>query len=84
MDHRTNSKKKEIKQIKVSDDLKNIYFGWKNYIVPNKEIEKIANKRLKICYECKHFTLRGRCKKCGCFMNAKTRAKKAKCPLKYW
>ena len=61
-----------------------IFEGWKNVAFPNPETEKLSKERMKICIDCEHFTPKGRCKKCGCFMIAKTRTKKASCPIKLW
>jgi len=68
----------------MKNTLKEILEGWKNYAFPNGEIEKMAEKRLEFCVDCTYFTSKGRCRKCGCFMIAKARVKKAKCPLNYW
>lgn len=31
-----------------------IYDGWKNYIFPNEEVEKVAKERANECAECEH------------------------------
>ena len=37
------------------------------------------------CQACEHFFKpTGTCKKCGCFMNVKTKLKAAKCPVGKW
>jgi hypothetical protein len=42
----------------------------------------IAEARLAVCKQCPElFTPTNTCKKCGCFMNAKTRLTHASCPL---
>jgi hypothetical protein len=66
--------------------LEEIYSGWKNYIFPNKEVEEIAKKRIAFCVEnkCNNFTNKKTCKVCGCFMPAKVRSLKSKCPLRLW
>ena len=47
--------------------------------------EEEANVRLDICKSCEHFTsLTTQCKKCGCFMKAKTRLPNAACPIEKW
>lgn len=41
--------------------------------------------RLSICKNCEHlYTPTTTCKKCGCFMNAKTWIKNSSCPLNKW
>ena len=44
----------------------------------------VVNKRNKICRECEHILALYRCKKCGCFMDFKTRIKNSKCPIGKW
>ncbi len=72
--------------------LKNIVQGYTNWIFENPEIEKIATERLAICQVCPErsdqqnslvstFSV---CTKCGCTLNAKTRAPQAQCPLLKW
>jgi len=68
----------------ASKELQNFYEGWMNYAFPSKEADELSKKRVAICKKCNHFTKRGRCRKCGCFMVAKSRAKQAKCPIKLW
>lgn len=47
--------------------------------------EEQASKRYNICESCEHFfTLTTQCKKCGCFMKAKTKLENAKCPMSKW
>lgn len=43
-------------------------------------------RRLAICYDCPHYDgSKGRCKKCGCHMNIKTRLAANKlCPIGKW
>ena len=45
----------------------------------------LQSKRLAICNSCPEF-IQGtsQCKKCGCFMSAKTRLKMASCPIGKW
>jgi hypothetical protein len=44
-----------------------------------------ANQRYSICLECPELIkLTKQCKKCGCFMFAKTRVQNAVCPLNKW
>lgn len=47
--------------------------------------EEVRNSRLSICTNCEHlFKPTNSCKKCGCFMNAKTWLKSATCPINKW
>lgn len=51
----------------------------------NYTTSKIAQQRLEICKQCPEIIpITYQCKKCGCFMGAKTRLKMADCPLKKW
>lgn len=54
---------------------------------PNKERseEDLQKHRFEICKTCEHFIkLSNQCKKCGCFMNLKTKLKDATCPIQKW
>lgn len=54
---------------------------------PNTEwaSEEVANARYEICKTCPELIkLSKQCKKCGCFMSAKTKLEKATCPLGKW
>ena len=64
-------------------NLNEIFEGFKNSIFKNEQVEKISEKRLKICFECP-FRNENRCGKCGCFLNTKTRSLKSKCPENKW
>lgn len=66
--------------------LQEIYDGWKNYVFQNKEVEETAKKRISICVEntCGFFKENKTCGSCGCFMPAKVRSPKSKCPENYW
>jgi ribosomal protein L32 len=45
----------------------------------------VAKRRLDICKSCEHyFTPTTTCKKCGCFMIAKTKLLDASCPIGKW
>jgi len=47
--------------------------------------DEVAEKRYSICKECPELIkLTKQCKKCGCFMAAKTKLEKATCPLGKW
>lgn len=55
----------------------------------NPEVEfvdsKISNDRFSICKQCPELiNLTKQCKKCGCFMAAKTKLPNATCPLGKW
>jgi hypothetical protein len=44
-----------------------------------------AESRLSLCLACPHLiALTKQCKKCGCFMEAKTKLKSASCPIEKW
>jgi hypothetical protein len=54
---------------------------------PNTEYlsEEESEKRLDICKNCEFFfTPTNQCKKCGCFMNIKTKISHASCPINKW
>lgn len=54
---------------------------------PNKyvEDENLGKERFEICKSCPELIkLTGNCKKCGCFMTAKTKIQGATCPLGKW
>jgi hypothetical protein len=56
-------------------------------INPNSEwaSEEKADKRYSICKVCPHFIKATKqCKKCGCFMAAKSKLEKALCPIGKW
>ncbi len=49
------------------------------------ERAKKARERLDICVECEHFEKQlCVCKKCGCFMKAKTMFPSSSCPVGKW
>lgn len=80
----------------MNNKLQEIYDGWKNFLVPDKEIEKyvekIAQNRINICRTCP-WNSRNRktiismarpdvhCTKCGCPEATKTRSLTSECPL---
>ena len=56
-------------------------------INPNTEwaSEEKSNERFSICKSCPELIkLTSQCKKCGCFMKAKTKLEKAVCPIGKW
>jgi len=47
--------------------------------------EDVSKNRYDICKACPEFiNLTKQCKKCGCFMNAKTKLQDAVCPMGKW
>jgi hypothetical protein len=67
--------------------IKPIIEGWKNVVISNEEVEKIAIERMKICNACeeKKMILGVEvCGKCNCPLIAKVRASENSCPLKKW
>lgn len=45
----------------------------------------LAEERFNICLSCPELiSLTTQCKKCGCFMKAKTKLEAAKCPIGKW
>lgn len=47
--------------------------------------DELANERLETCNSCEHlFKPTGNCKKCGCFVKAKTKILNQQCPIKKW
>lgn len=49
------------------------------------EDENLGKERFEICKSCPELIkLTGNCKKCGCFMIAKTKLQNAVCPLGKW
>lgn len=47
--------------------------------------EEERNRRFEICKQCPELiTLTRQCKKCGCFMSAKTSLAAAECPIGKW
>lgn len=54
---------------------------------PNKKrsLESLANERFEICKLCPNLIkLSNQCKKCGCFMQLKTKLEDATCPEGKW
>jgi hypothetical protein len=50
-----------------------------------KSSEELASERMSICKACPELIkLTSQCKKCGCFMKAKTTIEAATCPLGKW
>jgi hypothetical protein len=50
-----------------------------------KASEDLATQRFDICLSCPELIqITKQCKKCGCFMTAKTKLESAKCPVGKW
>lgn len=64
--------------------LQEIISGWKNYTFKNPEIENIAKNRAELCSNCSQLRNNNTCKLCGCYIPAKVRSIKSKCPIKKW
>lgn len=64
--------------------------GWKNLVLTDSRIEKIALERLKVCSDCDQnntnpeLSMVSRCKACGCVLEAKARSSKSECPKNKW
>ena len=81
-------------------NFKHIIEGWRNHLVPAKEmkepIEKVSEERLAICATCPwqsdNFKAEGKtllrpdlhCTNCGCTLIAKTKSLASKCPIGKW
>jgi hypothetical protein len=51
----------------------------------NRVSDEVAKSRLDICISCPELIqLTKQCKKCGCFMSAKTKIEAARCPIGNW
>ena len=57
--------------------------GWRNWLWRRPEIEIIAAQRMALCNACPH-RQPNTCGKCGCPLEAKTRANDASCPDGRW
>lgn len=69
---------------KITKKLNEIYDGWKNYIFPSDEIEKIAKKRIELCVSCDKLKTGDFCGVCGCWTPAKVRSENSQCPIGKW
>ena len=50
-----------------------------------RSIEGVREARISICEGCEYFfKVTRQCKKCACFMDAKTKLRYAECPLGKW
>lgn len=52
--------------------------------ISKKDIEDLSTYRLSICAACEDFREDNTCSNCGCNMNAKSRARSARCPIGKW
>jgi hypothetical protein len=71
----------------IIENNKNSQVKPSDLINPNTEWaeESLASNRYAICNNCPELIkLTKQCKKCGCFMSAKTKLQKATCPLGKW
>ncbi len=68
--------------------LKHIIIGWKNLAFRDPKVEDLALSRAVVCETCEELlTIKTKflfCSECGCYMPAKTRDPRAKCPLGLW
>lgn len=75
--------------------LSEIYEGWKNNLLPSKELKdiiaKVSSERMTICNACEHHSKNhtnvrpdAHCTNCGCTLSAKTKCLSCACPLKKW
>jgi hypothetical protein len=76
-------------------DLSKVYEGWKNNLLPSKELRPIINnvsrERMAVCEDCefhskhhKTFRLDDHCTNCGCTLSAKTKCLSCECPISKW
>jgi len=64
----------------ITDSVGQISSGKPVFCEPN-----VIKKRLAICKACPEFiAATSQCRKCGCFMSAKTKLKVASCPINKW
>lgn len=77
-----------IEKIKeIIENNKNSLVSPMDIIKPNPNLaeKELAEKRYAICNSCPELIkLTKQCKKCGCFMLAKTKLQLATCPLEKW
>lgn len=65
--------------------LNEIINGWKNYAIQTPAIEDLAKNRAKFCVDCSQLRRNTNvCKICGCYIPAKIRSVKSRCPLRKW
>ncbi len=56
----------------------------KEKINANLADEELVQKRLTICNSCDFLLITRNCSKCGCFVDAKTKVIRGKCPIGKW
>jgi hypothetical protein len=64
--------------------LQEIINGFRHFAFKSPEIEEMANNRAKICATCEKMRRNNTCRVCGCYVPAKVRSEKSRCPLKKW
>lgn len=77
----------EIKERKIEDFKRNRPVRPWDMINPNetRAVEEVANLRYEICLQCPMLiSISKQCRKCGCFMAAKTKLLDATCPIGKW
>lgn len=74
------------KIVKILEKLKQKIETSKQVLEDSIKVTDITrDERLNLCMSCEHlFKPTDTCKKCGCFVKAKTWLKDAKCPLNKW
>ena len=45
---------------------------------------EVQQQRISVCNSCEFLTITRNCKKCGCFVDAKTRLATQHCPINKW
>ena len=71
----------------IIENNKNSEVSPMDLVNPNTEwaSEELSSKRYSICKSCPELIkITSQCKKCGCFMKAKTKLEKAVCPIGKW
>lgn len=63
--------------------------GFKNLIkskllLTSKEENELFQLRMNVCDLCKYKSEEQICNKCGCYLPAKTKSSKSKCPINLW
>jgi hypothetical protein len=61
-----------------------IISGWTNLVFQSPEIETLAKARIMVCAECPQLTQLNFCSLCNCYMPAKTRNERSRCPDGKW
>ncbi len=64
--------------------IQEIYSGWKNLKFKTPEIEELAKNRVNICVNCPKLRKNNTCAVCGCYIPAKVRSSKSRCPDRKW